>query len=120
MDLSILWTVAMAAGIPSAIVGLLVWHLKRRIEKREAEQERREEERVRVERMRDDARKENEIKLIDMVVASLVLGEATARAVQRIPDAHCNGDMHDALDAAKKVLETYRKFEREQTVESFN
>lgn len=120
MDWSILWAVAMAAGIPSAIVGLLVWHLKRRIEKREADQRRREDERVRIESMRDEARKESEIKLIDMVVASLVLGEATARAVQRIPDAHCNGDMRDALDEAKKVLSTYRRFEREQTVEALN
>jgi len=28
---------------------------------------------------------------------------AAARAVQRIPDAHCNGDMHAALDYAAKI-----------------
>ena len=26
------------------------------------------------------------------------MSEATAKAVQRIPDAKCNGDMHAALD----------------------
>ena len=29
---------------------------------------------------------------------SLCLSEATAKAVQRIPDAKCNGDMHAALN----------------------
>lgn len=29
---------------------------------------------------------------------SLCLSEATAKAVQRIPDAKCNRDMHAALD----------------------
>ena len=37
------------------------------------------------------------------------LGEATAKAVQRIPDAHCNGDMHAALDYASKVKHAQRE-----------
>ena len=36
-------------------------------------------------------------------------GEATAKAVQRIPDAHCNGDMHAALDYASKVKHAQRE-----------
>ena len=43
------------------------------------------------------------------VNAAIALGEATARAVQRIPDAHCNGDMHAALDYAAKNQNTRRK-----------
>ena len=43
--------------------------------------------------------------------------EATAEAVQRIPDAHCNGDMHEALTTAKKAKKDYRDFQAEQTVE---
>lgn len=35
--------------------------------------------------------------------AAIALGEATARAVQRIPDAHCNGDMKEALKYATDV-----------------
>lgn len=35
--------------------------------------------------------------------AAIALGEATARAVQRIPDAHCNGDMKEALKYAADV-----------------
>ena len=36
-------------------------------------------------------------------------GKATAKAVQRIPDAHCNGDMHAALDYASKVKHAQRE-----------
>ena len=36
--------------------------------------------------------------------------EATAKAVQRIPDAHCNGDMHAALDYAAEVKHKQRDF----------
>lgn len=39
----------------------------------------------------------------ELKAAALALGEATSRAVQRIPDAHCNGDMHAALEYAQKV-----------------
>ena len=33
-----------------------------------------------------------------------------ARAVQRIPDAHCNGDMHAALDYAAKIKHAQKDF----------
>ena len=39
----------------------------------------------------------------ELKAAALALGESTARAAQRIPDAHCNGDMHAALEYAQKV-----------------
>ena len=42
--------------------------------------------------------------------AAIALGEATAKAVQRIPDAHCNGDMHAALDYAAKVKHEQKEF----------
>ena len=37
------------------------------------------------------------LKLIEGNWAAMALGEATAKAVQRIPDSHCNGDMHRSL-----------------------
>ena len=42
--------------------------------------------------------------------ASVALGEATAKAVQRIPDAHCNGDMHAALDYASQIKHEQKEF----------
>ncbi len=42
--------------------------------------------------------------------ASITLAVATAKAVQRIPDAHCNGDMHAALEYAAKVKHEQEDF----------
>lgn len=42
--------------------------------------------------------------------AAIALGEATARAVQRIPDAHCNGDMKEALKYATGVKHKQKEF----------
>lgn len=92
-------------SIPSAFTGFCFWMLQRKIDKRNDEQDKREEVRLK-----------NEIMLIQKVDASLCLGEATARAVQRIPDAHCNGDMHTALEYAQKVKHEHRAFMTEQGI----
>ena len=42
--------------------------------------------------------------------ASNILITATAKAVQRIPDAHCNGDMKKALEDAEKVQKEENDF----------
>lgn len=96
-----------ALGIPSAIMGLIVWRIKKRAEKREKAAEERE-----------DARERLLLLLVESVGAALALGEATARAVQRIPDAHCNGDMHAALDYAVSIKHKQRDFLSAQGVRS--
>lgn len=48
--------------------------------------------------------------------ATNVLAEATARAVQRIPDAKCNGDMTEALAQAEKLQKEERAFILEQGI----
>ena len=83
-----------AAGIPSSLLAFFVWNIQRKITKREAERDKAEEKRLAEEKQKEEAREQHELLLIQGVGASLSLGEATARAVQRIPDAHCNGDMH--------------------------
>lgn len=50
------------------------------------------------------------LKLIESNWAAIALGEATAKAVQRIPDAHCNGDMHTALEYAGKIKHSQKEF----------
>lgn len=50
------------------------------------------------------------LKLIEGSWAAIALGEATAKAMQRIPDAHCNGDMHAALDYAVEVKHKQKEF----------
>ena len=96
-----------ALGIPSAIMGLITWRIKRHAEKRAAEAEERE-----------DARERLLLLLVESVGASLALGEATARAVQRIPDAHCNGDMHAALDYATQIKHKQKNFLQNQGIHS--
>lgn len=107
---STIWIIfVVALGLPSSIMGLLLRRLEKKIEKSEEALEERTKTRVK-----------HEIMLIEMSMASLTLAEATAEAVQRIPDAHCNGDMHEALQKAQETKEKYREFEREQTVKALH
>ena len=50
------------------------------------------------------------------IINALSLSEATARAVQRIPDAHCNGDMETALEEEEKVKKEIQLFLAKQGV----
>lgn len=95
-----------AMGIPSAITGLLVWWLKKQIDRRDKKAEERE---------------KNTEKLMLMIMqtsrATNVLAEATAKAVQRIPDAHCNGDMTAALQQAAKIQKDEQAFLIDQGIQ---
>lgn len=97
--------ILLAAGVPSALFGLLVWYFKKKIDERDA---------------RIDEREKNLEKLMLMIMqtsrANNVLAVATARAVQRIPDAQCNGDMTAALEEAAKLQAQEKDFLVEQGV----
>lgn len=95
-----------AMGIPTAIMGLLVWWLKRHIDKREVEAEK-----------RDQKTERFMLLIMQNTRATNVLAEATAKAVQRIPDAHCNGDMTAALEQAAKIQKEEQQFLFDQGVE---
>lgn len=56
------------------------------------------------------------VKLIESTWAAIALGEATATAVQRIPDARCNGDMTKALEYAAEVKHAQKEFLTRQGV----
>lgn len=92
-------------GIPSSITGLLVWWLKRYIDRTEKKREEKE---------------QNTEKLMLMIMqtsrATNVLAEATARAVQRIPDAKCNGDMTHALAEATRIQKEEKDFILDQGI----
>ncbi len=105
------------AGIPTAITGFFFWMLERKItarDKKDAEARS-----ARQEEMdnRERAQEKLQITMINGINASIALGEATAKAVQRIPDAHCNGDMHAALDYASKVKHEQKEFITEQGIQ---
>lgn len=94
-----------AMGIPSAVMGFVVWKLEWRISKREKQLEEREQ-----------AQEDLLILMVQSTGAAIALGEATARAVQRIPDAHCNGDMHAALNYASEMKHQQKDFLAKQGI----
>ena len=95
----------MAMGIPSAIFGLLIWWFKRYIDKREAKAE-----------VREKNTENLMLLMMKEIKANNILAEATAKAVQRIPDAHCNGDMTSALERASRIQKEEEDFMRDQGI----
>lgn len=98
--------ILIAAGIPSAVMGFLVWWLKRYIDKQEEK---------RLEREKNT--EEFMLFIMKNSRATNILAEATAKAVQRIPDAHCNGDMTAALEEAAKIQKLEKDFMFDQAVQ---
>ena len=92
-------TCVAAFGIPSAITGFLFKRLEKKLDQREKERQEKEK-----------AREQSEFMMVKSIGAAIALGEATARAVQRIPDAKCNGDMHAALEYATSVKHEQKDF----------
>ena len=99
-----------AMCIPSAITGFIVWNFERKITRRDKEKEDREEARRQTMIGHEQAREAFELMIVEGTSAAIALGEATARAVQRIPDAHCNGDMRAALEYAANVKHQQKDF----------
>ncbi len=91
--------------IPSALTGLIVWRAERRMERHQMERDK-----------KDMDREQNELLNTQATWAAVALSEATARAVQRIPDAKCNGDMHAALEYAAKVKHDQKDFLAKQGI----
>ena len=86
-------------GVPSAITGFGFWLIKHKLEKNERQYS------------------EKESNLQDLVLmmlqttrANAVGITAVAKAIQRIPDAHCNGDMTKALEYMKAIQEKEKDF----------
>lgn len=102
---SLLFAFIVAMGIPSAITGFAVWWLKKQLDKRDAKNEEKE---------------KNTEQMILLIAqnsrATYTVAEATAKAVQRIPEAHCNGDMTAALAQAKKFQMEEQQFLIDQGV----
>lgn len=106
--------VVLAMGIPSAIfsalLGLLVWWFKKKIDDRDKKIEEREAQKQAHAEERDKNYEKIMLMIMQTSRASYVLAEATAKAVQRIPDAKCNGDMTNALAQAAKMQKEEQDF----------
>lgn len=100
----------MLMGIPSAVTAFCFWLVERKIKKRDekySESQKKKQEKM---EQKEKVREESQYLLLQSVNAAIALAEATAKAVQRIPDAHCNGDMHAALEYAKEVKHEQKEF----------
>ena len=104
--------------MPSAVTGFCFWLIEQKIQKETTKREAEEKAHHEAEERREKLREKQEVFLVQGVNAAIALGEATAKAVQRIPDAHCNGDMHAALEYAAKVKHEQKDFLTQQGVES--
>ena len=98
------------ACLPSAITGFCFWCIEQKIQKQSKKLEKEEKQRREAQDKREKLHEQQELFLVQGVNAAIALGEATARAVQRIPDA--------ALDYAAKVKHEQKDFLTRQGIES--
>ena len=92
-------------AIPSSISGLFFWWVKKKIDQQEQRQLEREENQQKLMVMMMNSTKANSIGI-----------QAVARAVQRIPDAHANGDIDSAIEEMNKLQKAEDTFLTEQGV----
>lgn len=114
---------------PTGILAVIVWRYEHAILRREELRDRKHDEQIAADQAdrkarqteideRDNRRDQLLLTLMNDVDASLQLGEATARAVQRIPDAHCNGDMKAALEYVEEAKKKKADLLATTTIES--
>lgn len=110
MGHNLIWAFIAAMGIPSAVTGLGIWWLQGKMTKVEKKREKDKEKREQAQQEKEEAQQKLMVSILTSVNASIALGEATARAVERIPDANCNGDMHAALAYATSVKHDQKNY----------
>ena len=104
------WALLLALGIPTAITGFLIRRFEKRLDARDKKRDLEQQDRERKAEERESNREKLNKLQLQSIMAALCLGEATAKAVQRIPDAHCNGDMSKALEKVENVMSSQREF----------
>lgn len=90
------WQILVAVGVPSGLFGLLIWFIKRKIDKNE--------------KVREDHQKNLEslvLMMLQSTRANSILCKATAEAVR---DGHCNGNMTSAMRVVEKAAEAEKQF----------
>ena len=92
-------------AVPSSITGLFVWGVKKKLDQQEERQLEREKNQEKLMVMMMNSTKANSIGI-----------QAVARAVQRIPDAHANGDIDSAIEEMNKLQKEEDNFLTEQGV----
>lgn len=106
------------SAIPTALVGFGFWWVEHKLTKLDDRRTKAQQEREKRNQEAERIRERQQVLLVESVGAAIALGEATARAVQRIPDAHCNGDMKQALSYAAEMKHKQKEFLTEQGIHS--
>ena len=110
------WQILCMLGVPSFLYSLFSFFLARKINKIDQERDRKDKE-------RDEREKRVEnflLAILSSQRATNTLATATAKAVQRIPDAKCNGDMKEALDEAVKCQNKENEFLTQLGISALN
>lgn len=88
--------IILAAGIPSALFGLILWFFKRSVNERDRRQE---EQQKNLESL--------VLMMLQSTRANTILCKATAEAVR---DGHCNGNMTHAIEVVDKAAAAEKEF----------
>lgn len=105
-------------GVPTAVTGFFFWLLQRKLNKEAKKQEQEAQKREQKAQEREKNSERLMVMMMQSTRASIVLSKATARAVQRIPDAKCNGDMDSALAYVDEQQKKQKEFLMEIGVHS--
>lgn len=105
-------------GIPAAVTGFFFWLLQRKLDRQAKNKDKADAEREAKAIEREKHREKLMMTIMHSTRACIVLSEATARAVQRIPDAQCNGDMTKALKYVSEMQNQQKDFLMELGVHS--
>lgn len=87
----------------TGIIGFFFWLIQRKIDNDARERRERDKKMAEEAEAREKLREEERLRQMRYADATMTLSQAVARAVQRIPDAKCNGDMSSALKYAEQV-----------------
>lgn len=94
--MEVVWPILLGFGVPSGIFGLIIWWLKKKIDKNEEK----------------TAERQNNLEQLVLMMmetsrANTVLCKAIGEAVR---DGHCNGNMSSALEQVNAVQEKEKRF----------
>lgn len=105
-------------GIPTAITSFFFWLIQRKLDKQAQKKEKEDAEKESKALEREKHRENLMMSIMHSTQACIILSEATAKAVQRIPDAKCNGDMTKALNQVSEIQTEQKEFLMELGIHS--
>lgn len=91
-----LWAILLAFGVPSTVLGFVIWFIQKEITKNQKKQE-----------DHDKNLESLVLMMLQSTRANTILCKATAEAVR---DGHCNGNMTEAMKIVDKTAAAEKEF----------